>query len=128
VSIEQRIYESKNSYYKALYDSQHGWHEAEHTIWPWTSYLATVLAGAYEEFEGRVARERDSAGSKQDRVRQHILEQAPPAFRRRDIERALPGVSSATVRLVLNELRDSGRIQPQGSGPSAGWLRIEPPS
>ena len=101
VSIEQRIYESKNSYYKALYDSQQGWHEAEHTIWPWTSYLAAVMAGAYEDFEGRVARERDSAGSKQARVRRYILEQAPPEFRRREIERALPGVSSATVRLVL---------------------------
>ena len=86
------------------------------------------MAGAYEDFEGRVARERDSAGSKQARVRRYILEQAPPEFRRREIERALPGVSSATVRLVLNELRDSGRIQPKGSGPSAAWVRLESPS
>ena len=26
VSVEQRNYESKNSYYQALYESQRGWH------------------------------------------------------------------------------------------------------
>jgi Fic family protein len=128
VSIEQRIYESKNSYYQALFDSQQGWHTGEHTIWPWVTYLASVLVAAYEDFEQRVARERDSAGSKQDRVREYILEQAPEYFRRRDIERALPGISAATVRLVLNELRDTDRIRAEGSGPSARWIRLDHPA
>jgi Fic family protein len=34
VSIEQRIFESKNAYYTSLYESQKGWHEHEHSIWP----------------------------------------------------------------------------------------------
>lgn len=123
VSLEQRIYESKNTYYQRLYLSQQGWHTGEHTIWPWVSYLATILAGAYDDFEERVADARDSVGSKQDRVRHHILHQAPSEFRRRDVERALPGVSPATIRLVLNELRDSGKITVAGAGPSARWRR-----
>ena len=92
------------------------------------TYLASVLVAAYEDFEQRVARERDSAGSKQDRVREYILEQAPEYFRRRDIERALPGISAATVRLVLNELRDTDRIRAEGSGPSARWIRLDHPA
>lgn len=124
VSLEQRIYDSKNTYYQRLYESQQGWHTGEHTIWPWVSYLATILAGAYEDFEERVAAGRDTVGSKQDRVRHHILEQAPTEFRRRDLERALPGVSPATIRLVLNELRDSGKITVDGGGPSARWRRL----
>jgi len=126
VSLEQRIYESKNTYYQALFESQRGWHSGEHTIWPWVSYLASVLAAAYEDFEQRVARERESAGNKQDRVREYVLQQAPAEFRRRDIERALPGVSIATVRLVLNELRDANRIRVEGSGPGARWRRLDP--
>lgn len=55
VSIEQRIFESKNSCYVSLYESQRRWHEGEHDIWPWISYLARILAGAYEDFEQRVA-------------------------------------------------------------------------
>jgi Fic family protein len=123
VSVEQRVFESKNAYYASLYESQRGWHEGEHTIWPWTSYLASVLADAYGDFEQRVAVKSVRATSKQGRVRDHILVQAPSEFRRRDIERALPDISPATIRLVLNELRDSHRIESAGSGPSARWRR-----
>jgi Fic family protein len=123
VSLEQRIYDSKHTYYQRLYDSQQGWHTGEHTIWPWVSYLASILSAAYEDFEASVAAARDTVGSKQGRVRNYILEQAPPIFRRRDLERALPGVSLATIRLVLNQLRDEGRVSVEGGGPGARWKR-----
>lgn len=123
VSLEQRIYESKNTYYQRLYESQQGWHEGRHSIWPWISYLATILAGAYDDFEERFTKVREDAGSKQDRVRRYILKQAKPEFRRRDLERALPGVSTATIRLVLNELRDSGAITVEGAGAGSRWRR-----
>ena len=124
MSIEQRIYESKNSYYATLYESQRDWHEGKHTIWPWTSYLARILADAYDDFERRVAAAGKTVGSKQDRVRDYILRQAPEEFRRRDVERALPGISPATIRLVLSELRDTQKIRAEGSGPGARWHRL----
>ena len=125
VSIEQRIFESKNSYYASLYESQREWHEGTHSIWPWTSYLARILADAYDDFERRVAGAAESTGSKQDRVRDYILRQASSEFRRREIERALPGISPATIRLILNELRDAKKIRPEGSGPGARWHRLQ---
>lgn len=123
VSLEQRVFDSKNTYYDRLYQSQRGWHEGEHDIWPWTSYLAQVVGGAYDDFEQRVAAAADEPSSKQDRVRDYILTQAPAEFRRRDIERALPEVSPATIRLVINELRDQKKITSQGGGPSSRWQR-----
>jgi Fic family protein len=125
ISIEQRIFDSKNSYYASLYESQRHWHEGEHDIWPWVTYLARIVADAYEDFELRVGASREDSGSKQDRVRHYILEEAPAEFRRRDIERALPGISPATIRLALNQLRDAGRIVAVGSGPSAHWTKSE---
>lgn len=124
VSLEQRILESKNTYYQRIYESQRGWHQAQHSIWPWTSYLALVLAGAYEAFEAKVLAANEVTGTKQDQVRKYILEQAPAEFRRRDIEGALADVSPATVRVVLNELRDAGRIETHGGGPNASWRRL----
>jgi Fic family protein len=123
VSLEQRIFESKNTYYKTLYDSQRNWHEGKHDVWPWITYLARVLASAYDDFEQKVAAAGEQSGNKQERVRDYILNEAPARFRRRDVERALPGISLATIRLVLTELRDSGQIKPEGSGAGARWTR-----
>jgi Fic family protein len=127
VSIEQRIYESKHSYYAALYESQRGWRERQHTIWPWTTYLARVVADAYDDLERRIAAAGEPSGSKQGQVRHYILEEAPPTFSRRQVERALPGISQATIRLVLNELRDDDQIEVGGQGPSAKWRVNSPP-
>ncbi|MGD1057547.1 MAG: Fic family protein [Solirubrobacteraceae bacterium] len=123
VSIEQRIFESKNAYYASLYESQQGWHEGEHSIWPWTSYLVRILDGAYKDFEERVTADR-SEGNKQQRVRDYILHQAPREFRTRDIHRALPGISPGTIRLVLNELKSANKIASEGTGPGARWHRL----
>jgi hypothetical protein len=124
VSVEQRVFESKNAYYAALYDSQRNWHDGEHDVWPWATYLAETIASAYDAFEERVAAAGAQTGAKQDRVRDYVLHHGPPEFRRRDVERALPGVSEATVRLVLAELRAAGKIASEGSGRGARWRRL----
>jgi Fic family protein len=124
VSIEQRIYESKNSYYAALYESQRNWHDGRHDVWPWIAYLAEILASAYDDFEKRVAAGSSRTGSKQDQAREQILSHVPETFRRRDIERGLPGISDATIRLVLAELRDEGKVVAEGTGRGARWRRI----
>jgi len=123
-SLELRIFESKNTCYKALYDSQRNWRQGEHDIWPWVTYLARVLASAYDDFEQEVAAAREQSGNKQEQVRAYILDEAPTRFRRRDVERALPRISLATIRLVLAELRDAGQIRAESSGAGAHWIRV----
>ncbi len=125
VSVEQRIYESKNAYYDALQASQRDWHEGEHDIWPWTEYLLKVLAGSYDDFEERVAAGRGSeTGTKQERIRHWVLHEAPTSFKISDVRSAIPGVSDPTIRLVLRELRDEGELDPSSAGPSSTWKRI----
>lgn len=62
VSVEQRIYESKNSYYETLRQSQLGWHDAGHDIWPWIEFLVSVLAQSYDAFEAKIAAARSTDG------------------------------------------------------------------
>jgi Fic family protein len=127
VSLEQRIYESRDGYYDALARSQVGWHEAKHDVWPWTEYLVAVIAGAYDSFESRVAAARGSAGmGKSERVRHWILELAPGRFRIADVRRGVPGVSDPTIRNVLHALRDEGRLRADGQGRSSEWIRNGP--
>lgn len=123
VSVEQRVRATADRYAAALRESQLRWWDGGHTVWPWTAYLAGVLASAGEELEERVATARAPTGSKRARVREHVLGHGPARFRRRDVERALPGVSNGTVRLVLAELRAEGKIEVDGGGRGAGWRR-----
>ncbi len=126
VSVEQRIYESKNAYYTALEQSQRHWYEGRHSIWPWTEYLIRVLADSYGDFEDRVAAGRGAeTGTKQDRIRRWALREAPAEFRLQDVRRALPGVSDPTIRLALRALRDEGRVEAEGVGRGARWRRLE---
>lgn len=125
VSVEQRIFESRNAYYTALEQSQRAWHRDDHQIWPWTQYLVTILAESYDDFEARVAAGRGSeTGTKQERIRHWVTEEAPAKFRIGEVRRAVQGTSDPTIRLVLKELREEGRIEATGAGRGAGWRRL----
>lgn len=124
VSIEQLVFKSRNSYYASLHESQRDWHEGAHSVWPWISYLATTLDDAYAIFEQRIADSGDS-GNKQERVRDFVLNRVAEEFRWHDVERAFPDISNPTIRLVLNRLRDEGKIRSTGSGPAARWHRMQ---
>jgi Fic family protein len=122
VSLEQAIAESDDAYYQALLDSTHGWHEGTPDPWPWLGYFTSLLAGAYAVFADRAAAAQ-TPGTKQQRVREHILRHGPATFRLADIRAAVPGVSDQTIRLVLEQLRNEGKVQVDGTGRSATWTR-----
>lgn len=122
VSLEQLIADNADAYYASLLASTHGWHEAQHDPWPWLEYLVDRVADAYSSFAQRAASTRGS-GSKQDRVREFVLHQAPEHFRIADIRNALPGISDGTIRLALESLRSEDRIAVDGTGRAATWTR-----
>jgi Fic family protein len=122
VSLEPAIAESADAYYQALLDSTHGWHEGSADPWPWLGYFTSVIAGAYTVFANRAAVAQTS-GTKQQRVRDHIMRHAPTTFRLAELRTAVPGVSDQTIRLVLEQLRKEGKIWADGTGRSATWTR-----
>jgi Fic family protein len=122
VSLEQLVAESADAYYQALLDSTDGWHEQTNDPWPWLEYFVNLLARAYTRFSDGVAEGR-SVGTKSERVRDHVMHHSPQVFAISDVRAALPGVSDPTIRLVLNQLKDEGKIRPEGTGRSAVWVR-----
>lgn len=122
VSLEQAIAESADAYYQALLDSTHGWHEGTADPWPWLGYFTSMIAGAYAVFADRAA-SAQTPGTKQKRIREHILRHVPATFRLADVRAAVPGVSDQTIRLVLEQLRNEGRVRADGTGRSATWTR-----
>jgi Fic family protein len=122
VSLEQAVAESADAYYQALLESTDGWHDGTADPWPWLSYFSNIIAAAYAVFADRAASAR-TPGTKQQRIREHILHHAPSRFRLADIRTAVPGVSDQTIRLVLEQLKNEGRVRADGTGRAATWTR-----
>ena len=122
VSLEQAVAESADVYYQALLESTHGWHDGTADPWPWLSYFTNVIADAYTVFAERAAAAK-TPGTKQQRVREHVLRHSPVTFRLADIRTAVPGVSDQTIRLVLEQLKNEGKVRADGTGRSATWTR-----
>ena len=117
------MYDSSETYYQALLESTYGWHDGAADPWPWLEYFTTVIADAYVVFADRAAAAK-APGTKQQRIREHVLRHAPTTFRLADIRTAMPGVSDQTIRLVLDQLRNEDLIQVDGTGRSATWTRL----
>jgi Fic family protein len=123
VSLEQRIFDSKNSYYLALRQSQSKWHDGSHDLRPWATYLLRIIEDVYADFEQRVAAGTKLTGAtKREQARNYVLSQAPRRFRLAQIADALPDISQATIRDALDELREQGHLT-VGRGRSAMWER-----
>jgi Fic family protein len=125
VSLERQIERTQERYYAALHASTVGWHEGEHSVWPWISYFTDVLETVYERFVQQ-AEEVRSRGSKVERVRRHLEVHANRSFTMADLRSALPGVSDATIKVVLNQLRREGLVEAT-SGRSARWTWVQRP-
>lgn len=125
VSLERQIERTKDRYYAALQASTVDWHENRHDPWPWTRYFVDALGITYDAFTTHAEEER-TRGSKQERVRRYLEQHSRETFAMQDLRQALPGISDATLRTVLNQLRKEGLVSAT-AGRTASWRWIGPP-
>lgn len=127
ISLERLISDTRESYYEALQAAGHGWHEDQHTIWPWLGYLLGILVAAYREFEQRVGLLAEGRGAKTAAIEQFIRSRVVEEFTIADVREAALGASDSLIGKVLARLRDEGMIEPLGTGRSARWRRLREP-
>jgi len=72
-----------------------------------------------------LSRAATSGGSKRDRVKRYVLDQAPRVFSISDIRTAVLGVGDGTIRNALDDLRAEGAVEVDGPGRAARWTRLE---
>lgn len=122
VAIEGLVDRTSDAYYRALKESTYGWHEGEHDVWPWLTYLIDRVAEGYEILDHMLA-ESNPTVTKSQQVEAAVGARGGQPFSRSEIRDELPGVSDATITRVLQRLRDQGQIRSSGSGPDAVWHR-----
>jgi Fic family protein len=122
ISLERLIEQNKESYYDVLQRASDQWHEGGHAILSWWQFSLGVLIRAYRELENRVGLIRSSRGAKTAWVMDAIA-QLPELFAIADIIRLCPGVSRPMIRVILENLRNKGRIETIGTGRGAKWKK-----
>jgi Fic family protein len=122
ISIERLIEESKQSYYEVRQESSRKWHESRHRLLPWWQYSLGVLLTAYKELQERVGVVRASRGAKTAWV-EEAIQHLPDTFGVGELARACPGVSRPMIRVILEKLRDNGKLEALGTGRGAMWRK-----
>ena len=86
------------------------------------NFLLYILTRACKEFEERVGQMTSPRGAKTEMV-EHAIETISGEFGITDLERLCPGVSRDMIRLLLRDLKATGRIECLGRGPGAKWRK-----
>jgi len=125
ISLERIIETTKETYYEALLRSSQRWESGNHDLTPWHQYSLGVLVYAYREFEQRVGELATMPGAKREAVLAAFEAYDPGhTFSISELEHVCPTVSRATVRRVLNELREQDRVECLGTGRWARWQKL----
>jgi len=123
ISLERIFERTSKSYYEVLEKSSQGWHEGKHDPFPWMTYFWGVLIAASKEFRERAGTIRKLRGAKTEQIKAWVKRQLVP-FAISDVDRDCPGISREMIRLVLNDLRDQGKLRLEGRGRGAKWHRM----
>ena len=125
ISLERIIEQTKETYYEALQQSSDRWDTGQHKLTPWHQYSLSVLVYAYREFEQQVGDLIVAPGAKSEAVRTAIQTFSPTqTFAVSDLERLCPTASRATIKRVLDDLREQGQVECMGKGRSAQWRKV----
>lgn len=122
ISIERLVEKTKEDYYDTLKRCSDGWHDGQHDILPWFTYMLSTMRLAYREFEERAQRARPVRGSKTDLV-ETTLENLSGTFGITDVERRCPNVSRDLIRRVMVRWREAGRLEMLSRGRDARWRK-----
>lgn len=122
ISLERIVEQSRETYYESLNKSSQGWHKSKQDVFPWIHYFLGTLRAAYKEFENRAKNSSPAKGVKTGIIISEIKKQGSE-FTLTDIERNCPGVSRPMIRVVLEKLRDEGKLKVLGTGRGSRWKK-----
>ena len=123
ISLEAKIAENKDLYYRALSDSQHGWHEGSEDVVPFIKYLLGTILAAYKDFEERFSLVETKLPAL-EMVRQASLHKIG-RFNKQDIRELCPTLSDSSIEGALRILVSSGELRKEGKGRSTCYYRLQ---
>jgi len=119
ISLERLIEESREDYYRILFECSEGWHDGKNEIIPWWNHFLGILHRAYREFEAQLE-SAQARPAKSELVRRTVLDQVGQ-FTLSDLKAQLPSVSPQLIKKILAEMKHAGQVRLSGRGRGARW-------
>lgn len=123
ISIENKIANNKDLYYKALEDCQEGWHENSEDVTPFIKYMLRIILAAYRDFEERVELVSENLPAKEI-VRRAIYSKIGK-LSKSDIAELCPSIGIKSIELALKQLVEEGVLIKKGKGRATFYIRSD---
>lgn len=122
ISLEAKIAQNKELYYRALVQSQDGWQEGKEDILPFIKYLLGIILSAYKDFADRFAIVEEKRPAI-DMVRLAV-ENKIGRITKQDIREQCPSLSVSSIEGALRKLVETGELKREGKGKATYYLRL----
>lgn len=122
ISLEAKIAQNKELYYRALAQSQDGWQEGKEDILPFIKYLLGIILSAYKDFADRFAIVEEKRPAI-DMVRLAV-ENKIGRITKQDIREQCPSLSVSSIEGALRKLVKTGELKREGKGKATYYLRL----
>ncbi len=124
ISLEDKIYRSRNLYYDDLAASSKGWHENENDYVPFINNFLFTLSCCYRDLYCRlVVDSHYQKLSKTERIIYYINENLAPVSKN-DIHNYFPDISYKLLDVTLTKLVKEGKIEKIGQGIKTRYQQI----
>lgn len=122
ISLEAKIAQNKDLYYKALNQAQIGWHEGTEDVVPFIKYILGTVLAAYKDFEDRFSIIEKKLPAI-DMVRMAV-ENKIGRFTKQDIHELCPSLSISSIESSLRKLVATGELKREGTGRATYYIRL----
>ena len=123
ISLEAKIAKNKDLYYKALSESQHGWHDGTEDVVPFIKYLLGTILAAYKDFEDLFSLVETKL-SALEMVRQASMNKIG-RFNKQDIRELCPTLSDSSIEKAFRDLISLGELKKEGKGKGTCYYRLK---
>ena len=122
ISLDRLIDQTRPLYYRAISDSNQGWHENANDYSPFILYMLTTFFKAYKELDEKLQYTKDTGLRSSEKVRLAICNQTGP-FTKVDLMRELPSIGHASIENAIRAMVKDGALSRYGAGPSTYYTK-----
>lgn len=123
ISLEKKIADNKDAYYRALECAQDGWIEGKEDVMPFVKYILGTIISAYRDLDERMEIIGENANA-YEIVKKAVLS-AIGRFTKSEIAAKCPSLSNSSVESSLKKLYAQGLINKHAAGRSTFYTRKE---